>query len=74
MRVASYNRRRAFAALTPLRAERLQHALTIAEVSSVSGVCTYRISLIERDLDDVTPEELSKLRAAITRLVEERQA
>jgi len=45
-------RRRAFAPLTELRAERLRQALTLFEVSQASGICSYRVSLIERALDD----------------------
>ena len=66
-------RRRAFAPLTELRAERLRQALTLFEVSQASGICSYRVSLIERALDEPTAEELTKLHEAIARLALERR-
>jgi hypothetical protein len=66
--MASPSRRRRFPALTPLRAERLRQALTIAEVASESGISSFRVSIIERDPDQATPEELGLLRQAIGRL------
>ncbi len=61
--------RRAFPPLTPLRAQRLRHALTIAEVAREAGLTSYRLSVIERNLDSVRPEELAALRSAIATLV-----
>jgi transcriptional regulator with XRE-family HTH domain len=67
-------RKRAFAPLSELRAERLRHALTLFELSLASGISSYRVSIIERGLDDATPEELSRIREAIARLAQERKA
>jgi hypothetical protein len=61
-------RHRTFAPLTPLRAERLRHALTIADVAREARLTSFRLSIIERNLDDATPEELAALRDAIARL------
>jgi hypothetical protein len=66
-------RRRSFSPLTPLRIERLQHALTLFEVAQAARMKSYRVSLIERGLEDGTPEELRSLREAIERLVCERR-
>ncbi len=63
-------RRRSFAPLTELRAERLRHALTLFEIAQASGICSWRVSIIERALDQPTAEELAKLREAIGRLAE----
>jgi transcriptional regulator with XRE-family HTH domain len=61
-------RRRDFPALTPLRADRLRRALTIAKVSSASGISSYRVSIIERGLDDATPDELARLQRSLETL------
>lgn len=65
--------RRSFAPLTELRAERLRHALTLFAVAEASGICSNRVSIIERALDDPTAEELAKLHEAIERLARERK-
>jgi transcriptional regulator with XRE-family HTH domain len=66
-------RRRSFAPLkTEIRAERLRQDLTLIAVSEASGISSYRVSIIERALDEPTAEELAKLREAIARLAKER--
>lgn len=68
-------RRRSFAPLrTEIRGERLRQDLTLVEVSQASGISSYRVSIIERALDEPTADELAKLREAIARLSEERKA
>ncbi len=68
-------RRTGLAPLSELRAERLRHALTLFSVAQASGICSsYRLSIIERELDEPTPEELAKIREAIARLAEERRS
>lgn len=70
-------RRRSFPALSPLRSERLSAAvspaLSLFEVAHAAGLSSYRLSVIERALDEATPEELAKIREAIARLAEERE-
>jgi transcriptional regulator with XRE-family HTH domain len=60
-----------------LRAERLSTelspALTLFEVAQASGISSYRLSIIERELGEPTPEELVKIREAIARLASERK-
>jgi hypothetical protein len=67
-------RRKRIAPLTEIRAERLRSALKLAEVSLTAGINSYRLSLIERDLETPTPEELFRLHAAIAALAAERRA
>jgi transcriptional regulator with XRE-family HTH domain len=67
-------RRRSFAPLTELRAERLRQALTLFEVAQAAGLSTHRASILERALDEPSPEELAKLHEAIKRLAEERKS
>jgi transcriptional regulator with XRE-family HTH domain len=62
------NRRRSFPALTPLRADRLRRALTLAELARASGLSSFRLSIIERGLDDATPDELARLQRALESL------
>jgi hypothetical protein len=71
--VAKAIRRKAFGCLTELRAARLKRGLTLFEVAYLAGISSYRTSLIERGLDDGTPEEIMKLRQAIERLARERE-
>jgi len=71
-------RRRSFPAWSPLRSERLSPALspalTLFEVAQASGVSSYRLSLVERELAEPTVEELARIREAIARLVRNRKA
>lgn len=53
------------APLTPIRALRLTHGLTIAEVSHESGLTTFRLSIIERDPEQARPEEIEAHRQAV---------
>lgn len=56
--------------MTPLRIERLQEPgpYTIAEVSRMSGICSWRISMVERGLVEATAEEIALLHDAIDEL------
>jgi transcriptional regulator with XRE-family HTH domain len=70
---AKAKRRTGLAPLSELRAERLRAALTLFAVAEASGICSsYRLSIIERGLDEPTPEELAKLHEAIARLANRR--
>jgi transcriptional regulator with XRE-family HTH domain len=71
---AKANKRSGLAPLGELRTERLRHALTLFAVSQAAGISSYRVSIIERALDEPTGEELTKLHEAIARLAEERKA
>ena len=42
-------------------------------VAQASGLSSYRLSILERGLDEPTPEELARIREAIARLAEERR-
>jgi|GEM_PF-5312589 len=70
---AKTNRRRSgLTPLTGLREERLHYGFTLFAVAQASEICSsYRLSIIERGLDEATPEELAKIREAIARLAEE---
>ncbi len=74
----SIRRRRSFPAWSPLRSERLSAApspaLTLFQVAQASGLSSYRLSILERELDEPTAEELAKIREAIARLAKERNA
>jgi transcriptional regulator with XRE-family HTH domain len=72
MTTANREKRRRLMALTEIRAERLRRALTLFEVAQAAGISTYRVSCIERGVDDGTPEELHLMRAAIEKLARER--
>ena len=65
-------RRRTFGPLTDLGADRRRNGLKLFDVARAAGISTYRVSVIERGVDDGTPEEISLLRAAIARLARER--
>ena len=71
---AKTNRRSGLAPLSELRAERLRVAQTLFSVAQESGISSYRLSIIERGLDEPTPEEIAKLREAIARLARERKS
>lgn len=71
-RVLPNRRRRAFMPLTEMRAARLRAALTLYEVAQASGISGTRLSMAERDVDSITPEEASRVREAVAKLVRER--
>lgn len=61
--------RRTFFALTPLKARRLRHALTMAEVAVAAGMSLTKVSYLERDEAAGTAEERKRVRVAIDCLV-----
>jgi hypothetical protein len=58
-----------FPPLTPLRGERLAHALRLADVAREADFSLTRASIVERD-PDAHPEDARTLREAIRRLAE----
>ncbi len=60
--------RRRIPSLTEIRAERLRHSITLAEVALRANLSSYRVSLVERDPSRARPGELEALHRAIDEL------
>jgi transcriptional regulator with XRE-family HTH domain len=59
------------APLTPERFYRVKRGVTLTDAARLSGLSTYRISIIERSPEKGRPGELETLRAAVDRAARE---
>ncbi len=60
--------------LSPLRLDRIQKAVTLAETAFVSGIPATRLSLLERGIVSPRPGEVEAVHAAINLLAAQRAA